>query len=99
MSKNSSHDKTAKYLAKKFNIEYNEGKGPDIIAKNKTIEVEKAKTINDAKRQLQGYRGPVYIAGADGKATKEALKLAKNTTIGVMNNKGNILKKSTRKKK
>lgn len=33
----SKHDKIAHNLAKEFNAEYNEGKGPDIKAKNKVV--------------------------------------------------------------
>jgi len=98
MPKNTSHDKTSKRLAKKFKTKYNEGKGPDIIASNKAIEVENSETIKDGIRQLQGFRLPVYIAGADKDATNEALKLTKKTTIGVMDKNGNILKRSSRRK-
>lgn len=38
------------------------------------------------------------IAGTNQVAVNNALEATKGTTIGVMNNKGNIIKKSTRKK-
>ncbi len=35
----SKHDKIANNLAKKFNTEYNKGKGPDVKASHKVVEV------------------------------------------------------------
>ena len=98
MPESKDHKQTAKRLARKFKTEYNNGKGADIKTSSKTIEVETERTVNDAKRQLQGSRGPVYVAGADRDATKAALEAMEGTTIGVMDSKGNILKPSTRKR-
>jgi len=62
------------------------------------VEVETPETVTEAPRQLQGYRGPVYIAGTNKEAINKALERTAKTTIGVMDNQGNILKPSTRKK-
>ena len=97
MPESKNHKKTAERLARKFNTTYNNGQGVDIKTSSKTIEVETANTVNDAKRQLQGHKGSVYIAGADKSATTAALEAVKGTTIGVMDSNGNILKRSTRK--
>ena len=97
MTESEKHRRIAEYLAKKFNTSYNDGKGPDIIGNNITIEVETKETVADAKDQLRGYTGSCYVAGTDDKATKIALEQMKDTTIGVMDSKGNILKRSTRK--
>jgi len=94
----SSHDKVAMRLARKNRVGYNRGQGPDVKAKHRVIEIETANTIRDGFRQLQGYKKPVYIAGADDRATREALRITRNTTIGVMDPYGNILKRSTRKR-
>lgn len=94
----SKHDETARRLARRDGVDYNRGKGADVIGNRRAIEVETAKTARDGLRQLQGYRKPVYIAGADAKATKAALKAAEGTTVGVMNSKGKIVKPSTRKR-
>ena len=91
------HDTTAKRIAVKKRGRYNRRKGPDIKTRRQVIEVETIHTISDAARQLRGYRGPVYVAGADTAATKAALKYYKGTTIGVMNPYGKILKPSWRK--
>ena len=92
------HDTTAQRIADKKDVPYNRGQGPDIKTPRQTIEVETTGTISDAGRQLQGYRGPVYVAGANDAATKAALKHYEDTTIGVMNSSGEILQRSTRKK-
>jgi len=95
----SKHNKIAERLAKKEGVKYNRGKGVDIKSSRKVIEVETAKTVSDAARQLAGHRKPVYVAGTDAKATKEALGNYKGTTIGVMNSKGKVVKRSTRGRK
>lgn len=90
------HDEVAKRIAKKQGTTYNRGQGPDIQSSRRIIEVETAKTVSDAARQLAGHRKPVYVAGADAKATKKALQHYKGTTIGVMNSQGKVVKRSTR---
>ncbi len=94
----SKHDKTARSIADKKGADYNKGQGPDIKTPRQTIEVETADTIKDAGRQLQGFRGPVYVAGADEAATAAALEYYDGKTIGVMDPVGNILKSSSRKR-
>lgn len=95
----SKHDKVARQIANKQNTSYNQGQGPDVKISRRAIEVETTRTIGDAARQLAGYQKPVYVAGTDADATKKALQHYKNTTIGVMNSQGKILKRSTRGRK
>ena len=95
----SKHDKVARQIAKKQNTTYNQGQGPDVKTSQRAIEVETMRTVGDAARQLAGHQKPVYVAGADAEATKKALQHYDNTTIGVMNSKGQILKRSTRRRK
>ena len=95
----SKHDKVAKQIAKKQNTSYNPGQGPDVQNSRRAIEVETKNSVGDAARQLAGYKKPVYIAGADAETTKKALQQYKDTTIGVMNSKGKILKRSSRGRK
>lgn len=94
----SKHDKTAQHIAANKGTSYNKGQGPDIKTPRHVIEVETSETIKDAARQLQGFRGPVYVAGADEAATEAALEHYKDKTIGVMDPSGNILKSSSRKR-
>ena len=92
------HDETAKFIAAREGVSYNQGPGPDIKTSRQIIEVETADTIRDAAQRLRGYRGPVYVVGVDAKATKAALEHYNSTTIGVMDASGKILKPSTRKR-
>ena len=98
MSESRSHKITANRIAKKLKADYNPGKGVDIKSSKATVEVETPQTVGDAPRQLSGHRGPAYIAGTNQAAVKKALEVANGTTIGVMNNQGKIIKRSTRKK-
>lgn len=93
------HDDAANRIARKKGVEYNRGQGPDVITPGQVIEVETAETIGDGFRQLRGFKRPVYIAGADDAATRAAVEAAKGTTVGVMDPQGNIVKRSTRKRK
>lgn len=96
MSESRSHTTTANRLAGKFGAEYNRGAGADIKAENVTIEVETPDTVADAGPQLQRHRRPVYVAGTNKEAVTRALARYRDSTIGVMDNQGNIVKPSTR---
>lgn len=98
MSDSRSHKTAANRIAKKLGAEYNPGKGVDVKSRRATVEVETPDTVHDGLRQLQGHRGPVYIAGTDKSAVDKALEATKGTTVGVMDNQGNIVKSSSRKK-
>ncbi len=99
MPESRSHKATANRIAKKLDAEYNSQEGADINTARMAVEVEPPDSVSEAKRQLQGYRKPVYIAGTNQEAVEKALETTKGTTIGVMDNQGAIVKKSTRKKK
>ena len=83
-------------MAAQQGAEYSQGPGPDIKADHITIEVETVETVADAGRQLSGHRGPVYVAGTNKEAVELALGRYADSTIGVMDNQGNIVKGSTR---
>jgi len=95
MAEDRSHKATVNRLSKKFGTEPQE-KGADIQTNNLAIEVEPEKTINQAIMQLQGYKKPVYISGVNQKAVEKALDATEGTTIGVMDNQGKIIKRSSR---
>ena len=97
MSESRSHRVAANRIARKSGAQYNDGKGVDVDARRVTVEVETPGTVADAPRQLRGHRGPAYIAGTNREAVERALEVAEGTTIGVMDNQGNIVKPSTRK--
>ncbi len=94
-----SHKATSNRIAKKLGTEYNSSDGVDINTPSVAVEVETEETVRDAARQLQGHRKKVYIAGTNQEAVNIALEATKGTTIGVMNNQGEIVKSSSRKKR
>lgn len=98
MTESKSHKTTANRIAKKFKTDYNSGEGVDIKSKRANIEVETFETVSDAPSQLRGHRGPSYIAGTNKAAVEKAIEATEGTTIGVMDNQGKIVKKSTRKR-
>ena len=99
MPESRSHRATANRIAKKHKTQYNEGKGADIQTPRIAAEVEPPESVADAMRQLRGYQKRVYIVGTNQEAVKKALEITEGTTVGVMDNQGNIVKRSTRKMK
>lgn len=93
------HDDAAQRLAKMLGTEYNKGPGPDVVTRDQATEVETANTVGDAARQLRGFTKPVYVQGADAVTTKKALERYEDTTIGVRNPQGKIVRRSTRKRR
>ncbi len=99
MSESRSHKTTANRVAARYGAEYNHGEGVDIKTPSIAIEVETPESVPDAGRQLQGHRGEVYVAGTNQNAVEKALAHYSETTIGVMDNQGNVIKPSTRQGK
>ena len=99
MPENRSKKITSNRIARKFKAEYIPGPGPDIKCPTCTITVETEETLSEAVRKLSGYRGPVYVAVTNKKSLFAAIEKYVHTTIGVMDNQGEIIKKSTRMKK
>lgn len=97
MAESKSHKTTANRLAGKYNTEYNASEGADIQTDRIAIEVETPGTVAGASRQLQGHRKRVYIAGTNQAAVRRAIEATEGSTIGVMDNKGNIVKRSSRR--
>ena len=98
MSESKLHKATANRIAKKLGEEYKGGQGVDVKSSRATVEVETLQTVKDGIRQLRGHRGPVYIAGTNKSTVEKAVEITSETTIGVMDNQGRIVKPSTRKK-
>lgn len=95
MPESKSHSATVNRILQRYGGEYNAEKGADLKTPFGTVEVETEKTVSQAPTQLQGYRGPVYIAGTNKEAVEKALKATENATIGVMDKEGKIIKPST----
>jgi len=97
MTESRSHKTTVNRIAKKLGAEPQDV-GVDIKTKKVAVEVESPGTVKEGVKQLQGHKGPVYIAGVNQETVQEALAATKSTTIGVMDNQGKVVKESTRKK-
>ena len=88
----SKHDKIAESLAKKFGTEYKKQRGIDIVTKDRAIEVEVTKGgIYQGIKQVKRSSKARYIAVND-KNIQDALNATEGTGIGVMDEKGRILK-------
>ena len=90
------HDITAKRIAKKLNTFYNAGVGPDIHKYPTVIEVVMANEVEKVLQKLNGYQRPAFLAGATQLAVERAKQATKYTGIGVMDQFGKIVKRSTR---
>lgn len=88
----SKHDKIAERIARKEGVSYNKGKGPDILARRRVIEVAThASDLISSKKQLQGFKRSRYLA-TDSALRQKALDITKGTSIGVMDRSGRIIK-------
>jgi len=94
----SKHDDIAKNLAKKFGTEYKSRKGIDIVTKDRVIEVEtKKESIRQGIKQVEKSSKARYLA-VDNQNVQNAIEATKDSGIGVMDDKGKILKKASRKR-
>lgn len=88
----SKHDMIAEYIAKREGVEYNKGKGPDILGRRRVIEVATHESdLISSKKQLQGFKKPRYIA-INSALKKKAIESTKGTSIGVMDGRGRVIK-------
>jgi len=95
----SEHDKIAESLAEKEGVEYNQGKGPDVKSKKRVIEVATHDSdIDESTKQVIRYQKPKYLATPKRKVPK-AIDSTRGTGIGVMDDKGKIIKRSRGKGK
>jgi len=90
------HDRIAEKIAKARGTEYESTEGPDINTSKLAVEVEINKNkLSEGISQLQGFKKSVYL-GVPNDILDEALERTKGTTVGVMNERGKIVKRSTR---
>jgi hypothetical protein len=61
------------------------------------VEVETENTLCDAGRQLRGHQKPVYVAPTSDRGVQRALERYDGTSIGVMDQHGNIVQPSSRR--
>lgn len=94
----SKHDQIGERLANKFGTEYKSSIGIDIVTPNRVIEVEtKPDGLDQGTHQVEHSDKARYLAVPDS-LKKKALEKTEGTGIGVMNERGNIVKKASRKK-
>lgn len=94
----SKHDEVANKLAKKFKTEYKSDKGIDVVTSNQVIEVETKKSgIYQGIKQVERSVKPRYLA-VNKININNALEATKGTGIGVMDERGRIIKRASRKK-
>jgi len=90
----SRHDRAARRIARKFRAKYRR-KGVDVVAKDRAIEV--ACSLSDlyqSMRQLISSRRRIKYLAVPRELQDIALKLTKGTGIGVMNLRGEIIKRA-----
>ena len=97
MPESRAHTAVANRLARQHGTTYIRRAGADVQTRSVAIEVETERTVGDAGRQLQGHRKQVYVAGSSQAATEAALERYRNSSIGVMDPHGRVLKPSTRR--
>jgi hypothetical protein len=90
------HDEIAEKLAKKFNTEYKANKGIDIVTTNRVIEIEtKKEGLLQGIKQIEKSSKARYLA-VNQMNIKNAIEATKNSGIGIMDDKGKIIKKASR---
>ncbi len=92
---NKAHTATVNRIARRYKIRPTEDHEVDFHTQGMTIEVETTATLRDGIKRLKRFRGAVYLAVTNMEAVKEALRLTKDTHIGVMDPRGNIVKESS----
>ena len=95
----SKHDEIEQNLAKKFRTEYKSQKGIDLVLPDRVIEVEAKKSgIPQGIKQVEKSAKARYLA-VNNSNINNVLKATKDTGIGVMDDRGEIVKRASRKKK
>ena len=92
------HDRAAKRIAQKIGGKYVPSKSPDVKAPQVRVEVKsKAAEIPKALRQIGGGTGRAYMA-LPAKELATAKERLQGLKTGLMDHKGTIVKRSTRKR-
>lgn len=94
----SKHDQIAEKLADRFKTEYKNDIGVDLVTKDRVIEVEtKPGGLDQGIGQVEHSNKARYLA-VPNSLKKKALEKTESTGIGVMNERGKIIKKASRRK-
>lgn len=94
----SKHDQIAEKLAGKFGTEYKSDIGIDLVTRDRVIEVEtKQSGLDQGVRQVE-HSGKARYLAVSNSLRENAVEKTEGTGIGVMNERGNIVKKASRKR-
>lgn len=94
----SKHDQIAEKLAEKFGTEYKTDIGINLVTPVRVIEVEtKQSGLDQGINQVEHSSKARYLA-VPVSLKEKALEKTEGTGIGVMSEKGDIVKKASRKK-
>jgi len=91
---NKAHVTTVNRILKRYGGQFNVVDGPDVVTPEMAIEVETPATLRRGVRQLKTLTGPSYLAVTNREGLADALHLTRNTHIGVMDPRGDIVKPS-----
>lgn len=91
---NKAHATTVNRILKRYGGKFNVYAGPDILAQDMVIEVETPATLRRGVRELKKFPGPSYLAVTNKEAIEDALRLTHGTHIGVMDPRGEIIKRA-----
>ena len=91
------HDKVAEQIAKRLHGTYDPTKSPDVRGYRGRAEIKSsASEIPKALCQLSGSGGPVYVV-LPKREHKQALERLLGLKTGLMDCRGNVIKRSRRK--
>jgi hypothetical protein len=88
------HTAVANRIANRYNTQWRREEHPDILTAEFAVEVETTATLAEGLERLSQLEGPTYVAVTNQEALRDAMRLTQGTPVGVMDPKGNILKKS-----
>ena len=91
---NKAHTATVRRIAKRYSAHANASGQPDITNGKLTVEVETSATLSHGIKALLEMEGPVFVAVTNRESLPDALRLASNTRVGVMDPGGEIIKQS-----
>lgn len=92
----SKHDRIAETIARKLRTSYNPTKGVDVVSSERAVEVETdAAGLKRGIQQLQGHQQLRYL-GVPNRLVPTAVKRTRGTKIGIMNEKGKVVKRAQR---
>ena len=91
---NKAHTATVNRISKRYDGTLDPNREFDIICDQFVIEVETTATIGEGLEKLSAYSGRSYVAVTNKAGLQEALRLARQSNVGVMDPQGDIVKEA-----